>query len=39
MGCQFDLHFDYLRCADRAVVGFNWWQLLLAPRLSEVWDG
>jgi hypothetical protein len=39
MGCQFDLHFDYLRCTDPALVGFDWWQLLLAPRLSEVWDG
>ena len=32
MGCQFDLHFDYLRSRSDADTGFDWWQLLLEGR-------
>ena len=31
MGCQFDLHFDYLRSPSGPGAQFNWWALLLEP--------
>jgi len=31
MGCQFDLHFDYLRSRSGPGAQFNWWALLLEP--------
>ena len=31
MGCQFDLHFDYLRSLSGPGAQFNWWALLLEP--------
>jgi hypothetical protein len=31
MGCQFDLHFDYLRSLSGPGAQFNWWELLLEP--------
>ena len=31
MGCQFDLHFDYLRSLSGPGAQFNWWTLLLEP--------
>ena len=34
MGCQFDLHFDYLRSSDSAAAQFDWWQLLLEESVD-----
>ena len=31
IGCQFDLHFDYLRSLSGPGAQFNWWALLLEP--------
>jgi pimeloyl-ACP methyl ester carboxylesterase len=31
IGCQFDLHFDYLRSISGPGAQFNWWALLLEP--------